>query len=168
MFEIPEYHRAIQTDQEPYRADTIADLSENIGVDSQTLERTVSAYNEAATGDPSSFDPFRPDGLATSGDIAPPKSNWARPIDEPPYLAYPIACSVVFTFGGIATNERAEVLSSGGNPIPGLYAAGEAAGLYYGKYPGSTSVLRCLTFGKIAGHCAVEYMVERSTLGKGY
>jgi hypothetical protein len=29
-------------------------------------------------------------------------------------------------------------------------------------------VLRCLTFGKIAGSCAVEYMVERSTLSKGY
>jgi tricarballylate dehydrogenase len=167
MFEIPEYQRAIQTDQEPYRADTIVDLAENIGVDSQTLERTVSDYNEAARGDPSSFDPFRPDGLATSGDLVPPKSNWARPIDEPPYLAYPIACSIVFTFGGIATNERAEVLSSDGKPIPGLYAAGEAAGLYYGKYPGSTSVLRCLTFGKIAGSCAVEYMLERSTLRKG-
>lgn len=164
MFEIPEYHRAIQTDQEPYRADTITALSKDIGVEPQTLERTVSAYNEAATGDPLNFDPFRPDGLSTSGDLAPPKSNWARPINEPPYLAYPIACSVVFTFGGIATNERAEVLSSGGNPIPGLYAAGEVTGLYYGKYPGSTSVLRCLTFGKIAGRCAAEYMVERSTL----
>jgi tricarballylate dehydrogenase len=168
MFDIPEYRRAIQTDQEPYRADTIADLSENISVDPRALERTVSAYNEAATRNPSSFDPFRPDGLATSSDLMLPKSNWARPIDEPPYLAYPIACSVVFTFGGIATNERAEVLSSDGNPIPGLYAAGEAAGLYYGKYPGSTSVLRCLTFGKIAGHRAVEYMVERSTLRKEY
>jgi tricarballylate dehydrogenase len=168
MFEIPEYHRAIQTDQDPYQAQTIADLAENIGVDPRALERTVSAYNEATPGDPSDFDPFRSDGLATSGDLVPPKSNWARPIDEPPYLTYPIACSVVFTFGGIATNERAEVLSSDGNLIPGLYAAGEAAGLYYGKYPGSTSVLRCLTFGKIAGNCAVEYVVERSALRKGY
>jgi tricarballylate dehydrogenase len=168
LFEIPEYRRAIQTDQEPYRADTIADLAENIGVNSQTLARTVSAYNEAAAADPSNFDPFRPDGLATRGGLKPPKSNWARPIDEPPYLAYPIICSVVFTFGGIATNERAEVLSSTSSLIPGLYAAGEAAGLYYSKYPGSTSVLRCLTFGKIAGHCAVEYMIERNALRKGY
>jgi hypothetical protein len=81
-----------------------------IGVGPRALERTVSAYNEAVTGDASGFDPFRPDGLATSGDLVPPKSNWARPIDEPPYLAYPIACSVVLMFGGIATNERAEVL----------------------------------------------------------
>jgi len=113
-----------------------------MGVDPRALERAVSAYNEAATGDASGFDPFRPDGLATSGDLVPPKSNWARPIDEPPYLAYPIACSVVFTFGGIATNERAEVLSSDGNPIPGLYAAGEAAGLYYSRHPGSTRARR--------------------------
>ena len=164
MYDIPGHEHAVLTDQEPYRADTIAGLAEQIGLDPQALERTVSSYNAAATGDASSFDPLQPDGLATTGNLALPKSNWARPIDQPPYLAYPLACTIVFTFGGIATNERAEVLSSDDIPIPGLYAAGEMTGLYYGRYPGSTSVLRCLTFGKIAGARAVQYALERDAL----
>jgi tricarballylate dehydrogenase len=164
MFDIPGHEHAVLTDQEPYRADTLAGLAEPIGVDPRALERTISAYNAAATGDASRFDPVKPDGLATSGDLTPPKSNWARPIDEPPYLAYPIACSIVFTFGGVATNERAEVLSSDDVPIPGLYAAGEMTGLYYDRYPGSTSVLRSLTFGKIAGARAVRYALEGDAL----
>ena len=164
MYDIPGHEHAVLTDQEPYRADTIAGLAKQIGLNPQALERTVSAYNAAATGNASSFDPLQPDGLATTGNLAPPKSNWARPIDQPPYLAYPLACTIVFTFGGVATNETAEVLSSDDVPIPGLYAAGEMTGLYYGWYPGSTSVLRCLTFGKIAGASAVGYALERDAL----
>ena len=34
-------------------------------------------------------------------------------------------------------------------PLPGLYAAGECTGIYYGKYPGATSVLRGLVFGRV-------------------
>jgi tricarballylate dehydrogenase len=37
-----------------------------------------------------------------------------------------------------------------------LYAAGEAAGLYYQVYTGSTSVLRGAVFGKIAGEHAAQ------------
>ena len=43
------------------------------------------------------------------------------------------------------------MLSNNGVPIPGLYAAGEMTGLYYHEYPPATSVLRSLTFGRIAG-----------------
>ena len=164
MYDIPGHEHAILTDQEPYQADTIGGLAEQIGLSPQSLERTISAYNAAATGDVSDFDPLRPDGLAATSDLAPPKSNWTRPIDQAPYLAYPLACTIVFTFGGVATNERAEVLSSDDVPIPGLYAAGEMTGLYYDSYPGSTSVLRCLTFGKIAGSRAARYAHQRNTL----
>jgi tricarballylate dehydrogenase len=43
------------------------------------------------------------------------------------------------------------VVSPAGTPIPGLYAAGEVTGLYYHEYPAGTSVLRALTFGRLAG-----------------
>ena len=39
-------------------------------------------------------------------------------------------------------NTNAEVIDTDGRVIPGLYAAGETAGFYYGSYPGATSVLR--------------------------
>ena len=49
--------------------------------------------------------------------------------------------------------------------IPGLYVAGETAGLYYGKYPGGTSVLRGLVFGKRAGEHAASYVSDLKKLG---
>ncbi len=48
----------------------------------------------------------------------------------------------MFTFGGLATNKAGQVLDAAGDPIGGLYAAGECTGVYHGKYPGGTSVLR--------------------------
>ena len=60
-------------------------------------------------------------------------------------------CGCCFTFGGLRANAEAEVLDADGSPIPGLYTAGEAMGLYYGRYPGGTSVLRGAVFGRIAG-----------------
>jgi tricarballylate dehydrogenase len=40
--------------------------------------------------------------------------------------------------------------------MPGLYAAGETMGIYYGAYTGSTSVLRGAVFGRIAGEQAAK------------
>ena len=71
-------------------------------------------------------------------------------------MAYPIIAGVCFTYGGIKTNSRAQVVDSDGRIIPGLYAAGEATGLYYQVYTGATSVLRGAVFGKIAGEDAAE------------
>jgi tricarballylate dehydrogenase len=62
-----------------------------------------------------------------------------------------VSCAIVFTFGGLATDERARVVRADGARIEGLYAAGECTGLYYDKYPGGTSVLRGMIFGRIAG-----------------
>ena len=79
------------------------------------------------------------------------KSNWARPISKGPFKAYPIISSIVFTFGGLRTNSKAQVVTLQGDAIPGLYAAGETQGLYYGTYTGATSVLKGLVFGRLAG-----------------
>ena len=57
----------------------------------------------------------------------------------------------VFTFGGLKTDPHGRVLDSDGEPIQGLYAAGEIVGLYYGHYTGATSVLKGIVFGRLAG-----------------
>ena len=44
--------------------------------------------------------------------------------------------------GGVKTNCNGQVIDTDGRPIPGLYAAGEAAGLYYQVYTGATTVMR--------------------------
>ncbi|MGB6452608.1 MAG: FAD-binding protein [Steroidobacteraceae bacterium] len=136
------------TDQPPVRADTLRGLALELALDPGALERTVAAYN-AAIG-PGQFDAHRFDGRATRG-LVPPKSNWAFPLERPPYIGYPLTCAITFTFGGVRTDSRARVLTPSGTAIPGLYAAGEVTGLYYHHYPAGTSVLRSATFGRIAG-----------------
>ena len=98
------------------------------------------------------IDAARLDGASTRG-LATPKSNWARPLVKPPFLAWPLVGAIAYTFGGIATNEEAEVLGENG-PIPGIYAAGEITGHFYGTAPNAVAVMRALVFGRIAGRSA--------------
>lgn len=146
---VPNLMAGVRTDIPPVTAQSIAALAESLGIPAATLTAEVAAYN-AACPSPDAFDPLRPDGLATSG-LTPPKSNWSLPIERGPFVAYPIMAANVFTFGGLKTTAAAEVVDRDGDPIPGLYAAGELTGLYYSNYTGSTSVLRGATFGRIAG-----------------
>jgi tricarballylate dehydrogenase len=150
LWQIADYPRAIRSDVPPVQARGIAELAQLIGVDAGTLAKTVADYNAACVGDPNRFDPTRPDGLAAARSLKPPKSNWARAICEPPFLAYPLIGAVAYTFGGLATDDRARVLRAG-QPIPGLYAAGEITGHFHATAPNSVSVLRALVFGRIAG-----------------
>ncbi len=161
LFDIPGYERAIRSDVPPFRAETLEDLAGVIGIPADGLRRTVASYNAACTGDGEKFDATRCDGLATAAGFAPPKSNWARPITEPPFVAYPLVGAIAYTFGGLATNDRAEVLRSDG-VIPGLYAAGEVTGHFYGTAPNAVSMLRALVYGKIAGREAVNFLCSTS------
>ena len=160
LFDIAGFERAIRSEVPPYRSATLEGLATQIGIPAGNLRETIDAFNAAATGDIALFDATRCDGLAASSDLRPPKSNWARPITQPPYLAYPLVGAIAYTFGGLATNERAEVLSGNG-PIPGLYAAGETTGHFYGTAPNAVAVLRALVFGRIAGQAAVEFLQTR-------
>jgi len=155
--EIPEYTRAIFTDKMPVQAATLSELANQLGLPAASLEETVRTYNAACR--PGEFTFAREDGLATVG-LEPPKSNWARPLDAPPFLAYPLISAAIITLGGLKTDSGARVLSADGDAIPGLYAAGALMGIYYRYYVAATSVLRGMTFGRIAGAAAA-----RSGLG---
>ena len=147
--DVPNWKRSVRSDQPPVAAGTLPELAGKLGVDAQGLAASVHSYNDVCrTG---TFKPLELDGLATKPGYAPRKSNWARPIDRPPFLAFPIICGNCFTFGGLKVDTAARVLNADGAVIPGLYAAGETIGLYYGTYPGATSVLRGAVFGRIAG-----------------
>ena len=145
---IPNYRLGIRTDAPPVAAQSIAELAPKIGVPADRLTATVERYNAACSG--RDWQPLQLDGLKTEG-LHPPKSHWACPLQEAPFHAYPIISSNVFTFGGLKIDPQARVLDADGEPIPGLYAAGETVGLYYRNYTGATSVLKGLVFGRIAG-----------------
>ena len=84
-----------------------------------------------------------------------PKSNWANPIDTPPFEGYAVTCGITFTFGGLRIKTDGQVLDTNHEPIPGLYAAGEmVGGLFYFNYPGATGLTSGAIFGRLAGKSA--------------
>ncbi|MGB3742278.1 MAG: FAD-dependent tricarballylate dehydrogenase TcuA [Castellaniella sp.] len=136
-------------------APTIRGLADQLGLDPDALEQTVNEYNAACGDQP--YNPAVLDGKGTTG-ITPPKSNWALPLDKPPYVAFVTTTGITFTFGGLQINAHAEVQGTMGRSIPGLFAAGElVGGLFYENYPGGTGLMSGSVFGKLAGEGAARY-----------
>jgi len=140
-------------------ADTIEELARKLEIDPAGLARTVRAFNAAVL--PGEFNPAVLDGKGTR-EIVPPKSNWALPLDSPPFVGYAVTCGITFTFGGLRVSERAEALDTEDLQIPGLYAAGElVGGLFYHNYPGGAGLMAGAVFGKLAGEHAAGYALAR-------
>lgn len=133
-------------------ADTIEQLAEKIGVNPEALAETIREYNEAINPD-TEFDPTVKDGKSSA--TTPIKSNWAAPLDEGPFYAYPVTCGITFTFGGVKTDTHGRVLNKDGEHIEGLYAAGEMlGGLFSNNYPGGSGLAAGVVFGRRAGALA--------------
>jgi tricarballylate dehydrogenase len=147
--DVPNWRRSVRSDQPPISAGTLPELADKLGIEAREFVATVEAYNAACPA--GTFKPLALDALTTLAGYAPRKTNWARKIDKPPFIAFPIICGNCFTFGGLKVDVHARVIDADGAAIPGLYAAGETIGLYYGTYAGATSVLRGAVFGRIAG-----------------
>jgi len=125
-------------------------------VDQAQALRELKQYNAAVQQD-IAFDPNVKDGRRTEG-LAVPKSNWANTIDTPPFEAYAVTCGITFSFGGLKIDGEAQVMSSDGAPIPGLYAAGElVGGIFWFNYPGGSGLTNGAVFGRIAGASAARF-----------
>ena len=133
-------------------ADTVPELAARLeGVDAAGFVRTVARFNAAVQTDVA-FNPNVKDGRGTPG-LAVPKTNWANPLVAPPFEAYQVTSGITFTFGGLRVSpDNAQVIDTEGEPIQGLYAAGElVGGLFYFNYPGGTGLTSGAVFGRIAG-----------------
>ncbi len=121
--------------------------------DQKAALETLKKYNAAVRTD-IPFNPNVKDGRRTEGlDVN--KSNWANTLDTPPFEAYAVTCGITFSFGGLKFNTGAQVISSDGEPIRGLYAAGElVGGIFWFNYPGGTGLTNGSVFGRIAGASA--------------
>ena len=141
-----------------FRADSLAELAAKIGVDGDQLGRTVSAFNSHARNaeDPlfgrgqSDYDRFygdrtRPGAAATLG-----------PLDAAPFYAVELKIGALGTNGGARTNASAQILDVEGEPIAGLFGAGNVIACPTGSvYAGAGGTLGpALTFGYIAGRAA--------------
>jgi tricarballylate dehydrogenase len=138
------------------RAGSIAELARAFGLDAGTLESTVEQFNAAVQ--PGRFDGHALDGCATAG-LTPPKTHWARAIDTPPFLGYPLRPGITFTYLGVGVDECARVLMQDGRPVENLWAAGEImAGNILGKgYLAGFGMTIGTVFGRIAGREAAVY-----------
>lgn len=133
-------------------ANTLEELAQKLEIDVDGLRQTIIEFNAACQ--PGEYNPSILDGVGTKG-ITPPKSNWALPIDTPPYSGFVVTCGITFTFGGLRINNEGNVLDLVDKPIPGLFAAGElVGGLFYQNYPGGTGLMNGAVFGRLSGRSA--------------
>lgn len=134
----------------PIKADTLEELADKMGLPADALMQTVSAFNNSC-GDTSGFHPTELDGVTTTG-LAPPKTNWARPITEAPFYGYSLRTGVTFTYLGLKVDERAQCAIAG-RPVTNLWAAGETmAGSILGQgYLAGFGMTIGTVFGRIAG-----------------
>ena len=132
------------------KAGSIGELAIKLGLDPALMEATVSAFNAACQA--GTFDSSKLDGLHTEG-LDPPKTNWARPITEAPFIGYPLRPGITFTYLGVKVNERAQVIMDDGRPAGNLFASGEImAGSILGKgYLAGFGMAIGTVFGRIAG-----------------
>jgi fumarate reductase flavoprotein subunit len=125
---------------------TLAELAQKIGVDAAQLAVTVERYNGfVAAGVDADFGR---DGLSTHyGKLV--------KIERAPFYAYPSTSGIIATYCGLTVDADTRVLNVFGEPIAGLYAAGELMGGFHGvAYMTGSSLGKCVIFGRIAGRNA--------------
>ena len=141
----------------PIQANTLEGLATELGLPPEAVRTTVDAFNAACRD--GNFTPTELDGLATEG-VEPAKTNWARPIDTPPFYGYSLRPGVTFTYLGLKVDENAQVQSATAGPIKNLWAAGETmAGSILGQgYLAGFGMTIGTVFGRIAGREAAAYV----------
>jgi len=141
----------------PLQANSLEDLSAELQLDSHVFMQTMESYNRATRGNTETRMEVL-DGVGTKG-IDLPKSNWALPIDRPPFYAFPLRPGITFTYMGIAVNERAQVIRQCGRPFKNVYAAGEimSGNILTQGYLGGFGLTIGSVFGRLAGREAGAY-----------
>lgn len=138
------------------RAQSIGELAGLVGLDPTRLEQTVCEYNAAVQH--GCFNGQILDDCCTEG-LAPPKTHWARKLDTPPYICYPLRPGITFTYLGVKVDESARVIMSDGKPTANLFASGEImAGSILGQgYLAGFGMTIGTVFGQIAGREAARH-----------
>jgi fumarate reductase flavoprotein subunit len=122
-------------------AQTIEELAPKMGVPDETFKSTVARYNEMARHGRDADFGKHPDRLTT--------------IEEPTFYACRMETRRMVVLSGLKINTRLQVMDTERNVIPGLYAAGNVSGSFFGdSYPTTVPGLthsRAWTFGRLAG-----------------
>jgi fumarate reductase flavoprotein subunit len=130
-------------------ADSLEDLCEKTGIDSNGFRKTAAEYNN--------FCEAGSDGLFYKQPL------YLKSFKNPPFYCGRFFVSGSFgTLGGIKINHNTETMTKDQDIIPGLYAAGsDANSLYAGTYPlfmAGNLIGFATTSGRIAAENAVAYI----------
>lgn len=118
------------------KGDTIEELAEAIGCPAENLQASIDQFNASVDG---AEDPFG-------------RAVFDQKIDQGPFYAGKTSPAVHHTMGGISINEKAQVLDTNGQVIPGFYAAGEVTGgIHGGNRLGGNAITDIAVFGRVAG-----------------
>lgn len=124
-----------------FKGETVEELAAKIKVDPAVLKDTIDKFNVAVENKTDEFG----------------RKLFANKLDKAPFYAGPRVPTVHHTMGGIEINEKTQVLDKAGNPIPGLFAAGEVTGGLHGSNRlGGNALAEITVFGKIAGEEAAK------------
>ncbi|MBI2908274.1 MAG: FAD-binding protein [Chloroflexi bacterium] len=124
-------------------ADTVRGLARKIGVPADGLERTVRSFNRYCLRGVDPEFGRKPAGLI--------------PLENPPYCAMALWPGTPATHGGPRRNGKGQILNADGDPIPGLYGAGELGCIYGMLYPGAGGHLaQCFASGRVVGDNVVK------------
>lgn len=124
------------------KADTLDELLEAACLPVETAKASIARYNElCALGEDLDFGK---------------SSKYMKPVDTAPFYAQPRQFQVSAIPAGLITDANGQCTDANGTPIPGLFAAGNCAGCFYGDNDYSLSTMglsigRCITFGYLAG-----------------
>lgn len=132
-----------------FKDDTLEGLAKQIKVDPTELVTTITKYNSYVdAGHDPEFG----------------KDVFDLKVEKAPFYATPRKPALHHTMGGLKIDSSAHVLDTSGQPISGLYAAGEVAGgLHAGNRLGGNSLADIFTFGRIAAQTAAKEHQENIT-----
>jgi len=152
------YHDAV------IEADSIEELADKLGIPADNLKATIESYNaHVESGEPDEFGrEFTAESLVGNS-----YSAAINKIEGDKYYAIALKALVVMTLGGVSVNTDCQVLDTEGQPIPGLYAAGECVGGIWGKFvSGGTGVMGPIVFGRLAARAAMTKELETGYVAK--
>lgn len=137
-------------------APSIRELAASVGIDADTLEATVARYNAGAAKGVE--DEFGRCSLGKGfGKIA--------PIATAPFYIYPCTTATLATYCGLRVDDAMRVIDVFGQPIAGLYAAGEIVGGFHGSgYMSGSSLSKAAIFGRVAGETAAAALAAEADI----
>ncbi len=126
------------------QGDTYEALADALGIPADAFKATMEKWNGF---------------VADKNDPDFGRTSFASPLDTAPFYAVKVTAGIHHTMGGLKIDEAARVLSADGQPIPGLFAAGEVTGgVHGGNRLGGNAVADIIVFGRIAGESAVAFV----------